>query len=440
MLHSPLVMHLDLSADQLVSALLRLSASQPVCILDSSGVSHLGSHLLIAGVDPVQTIEADGAPSVTLETFDALLASGLAAFFTISYGLGRKIHGFSDFKTGRDSEPDLFMSLFDVLIVHDYDTGKTRLVGNSERFASLSEELYAADSHLDVPNTARSVVISDFSRRDYLRAIEEIKEKIRSGDTYQTNLTHRLSATLPVEMTPERIFENLRSGHPAPFSAFIRRTDSTVISASPERFFRIESGTITTSPIKGTRQRGRTEPEDEELRTELLASVKDRAENTMIVDLLRNDLGRVCEYGSVHVDNLCELEEHPSLYHLVSTISGRMCPGTKHSEVVRALFPCGSITGAPKISTMRIIDEVEHSPRGLSMGAIGYYIPSNTFGIREVLDTSVAIRTMVVRDRTATFNVGGGILIDSDPEKEYEETLTKATALLNAIKGTLESS
>lgn len=218
-----------------------------------------------------------------------------------------------------------------------------------------------------------------------------------------------------------------------------------MISASPERFFKCHSPSvsegdsptlsferITTSPIKGTRKRGKTSEEDAALRNELLASKKDRAENTMIVDLLRNDLGRVCEYGSVEVEKLCEIEEHPSLFHLVSTVAGNLRPGTKFSDILKALFPCGSITGAPKISTMRIIDEIEPSSRGLSMGAIGYHIPRG-FELEPTLDLSVAIRTMVIRDQTATFNVGGGIVIDSDPESEYEETLTKAKALLAAI-------
>jgi para-aminobenzoate synthetase len=157
----------------------------------------------------------------------------------------------------------------------------------------------------------------------------------------------------------------------------------------------------------------------------------------MIVDLLRNDLGRVCEFGSVHVEALCELEVHPSLFHLVSTITGKLREKVKPSEILAALFPCGSITGAPKISTMRIIDEIEDEPRGLSMGAIGYRVPGDGFGMPETIDTSVAIRTMVITGSKATFNVGGGIVAESDPLTEYEETITKARSLLDAINGSL---
>jgi anthranilate/para-aminobenzoate synthase component I len=227
----------------------------------------------------------------------------------------------------------------------------------------------------------------------------------------------------------------LRRDHPAPFGAFIKRANSTVVSASPERFFTVDrtTQTISTSPIKGTRPRGKTTAEDEALRNQLLTSEKDRAENVMIVDLLRNDIGRVCEFGSVEVEKLCDLEEHPTLFHLVSTINGKLRADVTFSDILKAVFPCGSITGAPKISTMRIIDGIEPSPRGLSMGAIGYYVPGETFGLPETIDLSVAIRTMVIRDRTATFNVGGGIVIDSDPEKEFDESLLKAKALLAAI-------
>ena len=240
-----------------------------------------------------------------------------------------------------------------------------------------------------------------------------------------------MSAKLPDELTPEQVFWRLRRDHPAPFSAFIKRRSSTVVSASPERFFRIEDGKITASPVKGTRPR--TGADDDRMRRDLVASEKDIAENTMIVDLLRNDLGRVCEFGSVRVEKLCDLEEHPTLFHLVSTISGQLRPNVKPSDTLRALYPCGSITGAPKISTMRMIDEIEPVPRGLSMGAIGYCVPSDNFGLPKSIDLSVAIRTMVIRDRIATFNVGGGIVIDSDAENEYEESLTKAKALLSAI-------
>ncbi len=448
---------LDLSADKLVSALLSLAAREHVSILDSCGVGHLGSHLLIAAIDPVEIFEiSNDNPDKTLQLLDELLTGGTAAIFTLSYDLGRKMLRVGCFEDRFQSpEPDVFVACFDVLIIHDYETGMTKLVGNRARFDAIERKLRPEISDLKFETGKHFVAVtSNFSKFEYLAAIESIKESIRDGVTYQTNLTQQLTAQLPNELTPEFTFARLRRDHPAPFSAFIKRLDSTVISASPERFFSVRKGknttvsecadsmVITTSPIKGTRPRGNDDLTDDLLRHELLTSPKDLAENTMIVDLLRNDLGRVCEYGSVKVKKLCELEEHPTLFHLVSTINGDLISGAKPSDILRALFPCGSITGAPKISTMRIIDEIEPTPRGLSMGAIGYYLPENFDDsdsclqpLVSCLDLSVAIRTMVIRDQMATFNVGGGIVIDSDPESEYAETLTKAKALLNAIGG-----
>ncbi len=393
---------IDMTADELVSALLNLASGESVCILDSCGIGHLGSHLLIAGLEPVETIEiTNDSCAETLRVLDETLTGGSAAIFTISYDFGLKLLGIDTRKTPFSSHPetDVFLSRFDTLIIHDYNAGATSIAGNPEKFELIQQKL-----------TANIGV----RKRHF----------------------------------PETIFERLRRDHPAPFSAFIKRVDSTVVSASPERFFCVDHHhrTITTSPIKGTRRRGETAEEDETLRQELLTSTKDRAENTMIVDLLRNDLGRVCEYGSVRVEKLCDLEEYPTLFHFVSTVSGDLHRDSKFSDILKAVFPCGSITGAPKISTMGIIEEIETADRGLSMGAIGYYIPNPksqvpvlTLGLGlGTWDLNVAIRTMVIRDNTATFNIGGGIVIDSDPESEYEETLTKAKALLSAINGKFE--
>jgi len=429
-------MQVDISADEIVSALLKLAATETVCLLDSCGVGHLGSHLLIAGIEPISVAEvSNNDPAKTLALLDAATAAELASIFTISYDLGEKLIHIRQPERD-DQEPDLFLAQFDTLIIHDYNAGTTMLVGNGERFEAIKAKLIAnagkfsrAIANVDVE------VCSNFTKAEYLAAIEEIKEQIRDGNTYQANLTQRLTAKLPQDLMGEVIFNRLRRDHPAPFAAFIKRTDSTVVSASPERFFKIDGATrkITTSPIKGTRPRGENAEQDRALRHDLLTSEKDRAENTMIVDLLRNDIGRVCEFGSVNVEKLCDLEEHPTLFHLVSTISGRLRNDVAFPDVLKAVFPCGSITGAPKISTMRIIDEIEPAPRGLSMGAIGYYVPDGTFGLPATVDLSVAIRTMVIRDQVATFNLGGGITIDSDPETEYDEALLKAKALLAAL-------
>lgn len=471
MIKSRLVHKIDISADNLISSLLHLSETETVCILDSCGVGHLGSHLMIAGIDPVETLEiSNDDTEQTLAVIDEKIGGDFACLFTLAYDFGMKLLGIQprvkEFST--PTEPDLFLARFDALVIHDYDNGVTKVVGNIEKHASIVNKLVTniCNFESEISNSP-ATISSNFSKAEYLAAIETIKEHIRSGNTYQTNLTQQLTANLPCDITPQQIFYRLRRDHPAPFAAFIKRLDSTVISASPERFFRITEGgnptiregasvpNISTSPIKGTRPRGQNAAEDTAFRNELLTSTKDRAENTMIVDLLRNDLGRVCEYGSVRVEKLCDLEEHPTFFHLVSTVSGELSANVKFSEILRALFPCGSITGAPKISTMRIVDEIETVNRGLSMGTIGYYVPGRKAQVQSpkskvptnvlsweiglgTFDLSVAIRTMVVRENTARFNVGGGIVIDSDPESEYDETLTKAKALLNAIGASLE--
>lgn len=418
---------LDISANDLVDRLLSAD-DEGVCILDSCGIGHLNSHLLLAGISPAEVITAND-PFTALRELDRVVKGDLAAIFTLSYDLGNLIQGVS---TTRDSdEPLAFFATFDDLVVHDYDAGSTKILPNPVSGSRLARQLMTGRSLIEEQVSAVSAR-TILSRSEYLQNIETIKEEIRMGNTYQTNVTRRIEAQLGIESSPAAIFKRLRSRNPAPFSAYIRRPGSTVISASPERFFRIENDAISASPIKGTRPRGRDVFEDERLKDELLNSEKDRAENTMIVDLLRNDLGRVCEFGSVEVESLCQIEEHPSLFHLVSTIHGNLRSDLKFSDILRALFPCGSITGAPKLSTMRIIDRLEQTPRGLSMGAIGYYIPAS-FGLGETIDLSVAIRTMVIRDQSASFNVGGGIVIDSDPAKEWDETVTKSRALLDAL-------
>lgn len=437
MLESALVREITLSADELVSALLTLAETETVCILDSCGVGYLDSHLLIAGLSPIKVLEIrDASGESVLRQFEDLLAGDYATIFTLSYGLGQKLAGIAS-KFHNDAEPDLFAAQFAALLIHDYRDGATRLVGDKRFFNEICRTIHDTAKSRIATDGQVAEVTSNFTRAAYLAAIATIKERIRDGDTYQTNLTRQLAARLDDPATAARIFAKIRRDHPAPFSALLKRPGSTVISASPERFFKVSRGNICTSPIKGTRPRGGSPHDDGRLKQDLLTSRKDIAENTMIVDLLRNDLGRVCEYGSVKVEQLCQLEEHPTYFHLVSTISGTLRQDVSVSDILRALFPCGSITGAPKISTMRIIDEIETAARGLSMGAIGYHIPGHGFGIDETLDLSVAIRTMVVRDHTATFNVGGGIVIDSEPGQEWEETLTKARALLDALNGRL---
>ncbi|MBL8183630.1 MAG: aminodeoxychorismate synthase component I [Blastocatellia bacterium] len=427
---------LDITIGQLFDSLSLICNVPGFSVLDSCGVGHLGSHLLIIGVDPVENYELEGTAESVLERTEQLIGRfGLAAVLTLSYDFGLKINGITKRPKGfrTSSEPDLFIAAFECLIVHDYDTGVTIISGNESRFDRIECLLLDSATPHPKPITEPGTVTSNFDKQSYIDAVEMIKEFIRSGDTYQTNLTQQLTVEVPIGLTAFEIFKRLRAQHPAPFGAFIERGGSSVVSASPERFFRIADNSVTTSPIKGTIRRGADLDEDQRLRSELMASEKDRAENTMIVDLLRNDLGRICTYGSVKVESLCDVEEHPSLFHLVSTISGELRSNVSFSEIIRAVFPCGSITGAPKIRTMEIIDQIETADRGLSMGSIGIYIPEGFPGLEPAIQLNVAIRTMVIKDKRAVFNVGGGIVIDSDPECEFAESMLKAAALLSAI-------
>jgi para-aminobenzoate synthetase component 1 len=277
------------------------------------------------------------------------------------------------------------------------------------------------------PLTGVAGVTSNFDRPGYLAAVRRIIEYLHAGDCFQVNLAQRLLA--PVTLPPLELHYRLRQCNPAPFAAFFAVDDDcAVVSASPERFLRVHQREVETRPIKGTRPRGATSAEDASQRADLLASAKDWAENVMIVDLLRNDLGRVCRYGSVCVPALCHLETHPTVHHLVSEVRGVLGEGCGPVDLLRAAFPGGSVTGAPKIRAMEIIAELEPTARGPYCGSLGY------LGFDGSMDTNILIRTFTVGRGWVQFPVGGGIVADSVPEREYEETLHKAAGLLRALE------
>lgn len=473
----PIVQEIDFDAEKILTALFSLGNERCLTILDSGKTDGNGAKLLIAGYDPFLLIQSNnGRCSVEniregkIENFSGnvlkILDEKLSEFFlvnsntfpkkfaggciaTLSYDLGFQFEEsiLPRYLKRKHEEPDTFFAFYDTFIVYDYSNGKSFIVscGTDERVKEIEDQLYEnyksvsfngenlvyEFESIDTQSMTEVGITSNFTRLEYENAVERIKEYIAAGDIYQANLTQQMSYELPQNVTAEKIFKRLRYIHPAPFSAFIQRRNDTVISASPERFLfvrNVEDGKIVEAyPIKGTRPRGSNAEEDNRLREELLRSEKDRAENIMIVDLLRNDIGKVCKYGSVVVDELCSLHEHPSLFHLVSKVRGMLKENVKVSDLIRATFPCGSITGAPKIRAMEIIDEIEPVTRGLSMGAIGYFSFSGS------LDLNVAIRTMVIRNNVARFNVGGGIVADSIPKNEYDESLVKATALMKAL-------
>lgn len=269
------------------------------------------------------------------------------------------------------------------------------------------------------------VIHPELSRRHYLFDLEKVIAYIYAGDIYQTNLTQRFSMLWDGD--PWSLYQRLHIQNPAPFAAFLPYEDFQVLCSSPERFIRIQNGKIETRPIKGTRPRGKTDSEDKALAEELWQSPKDRAELTMIIDLERNDLGRLARFGSVKVPDLIHLEKYPTVWHLVSNVTADLPETLSPSTVIKAIFPGGSITGAPKIRAMEIIEELEPFKRGLYTGSIGY------FGFDGSWDLNIVIRTILLKSGIAYVHAGGGIVADSDPEDEYMETLAKGAALFRAL-------
>jgi para-aminobenzoate synthetase component I len=343
--------------------------------------------------------------------------------------------------------PDVVLGRYDWVIAWDHQSGATWLIsrGGAERRRMVLDRL-ASTGHRDPVRaqsaagprgTAAPAYASDaatniglrstFTHRGYLDAVAKVREYIVAGDIFQANLSQRFQARLGEPAF--ELYRRLRRRNPAPFAAYLAFDDVTVLSASPERFLRLEpDGQVETRPIKGTRPRGLGPMHDAALGRALAESVKDRAENVMIVDLLRNDLSRVCRPGTVRVPELFALEQHPTVHHLVSTVLGDLEPGADAVDLVRAAFPGGSITGAPKVRAMEIIAELEPTRRGVYCGSIGYLSATGA------MDTSIVIRTFVLRDGELYFQAGGGIVADSDPELEYRETLDKAAGLIETLR------
>ncbi|KLU61196.1 aminodeoxychorismate synthase component 1 [Peptococcaceae bacterium CEB3] len=306
-----------------------------------------------------------------------------------------------------------------------------RLTSLLESFRPGREDDTPPDIPTAAPAAARTVA-AGVSKADYLADLEKVIDYIFAGDIYQANLSQRFS--LPFDGDPWALYHKLHRGNPSPFAAFLPYDAFQILSSSPERFISIDpGGEIETRPIKGTRPRGTSPSQDKDLADELFHSAKDRAELTMIIDLERNDLGRVCEFGSVHVPDLIRLEKYPTVWHLVSTVKGRLRENLSPADIIRAIFPGGSITGAPKIRAMEIIEELEPFKRGIYTGSIGY------LGFDGSWDLNIAIRTIVLSGRTAYLQAGGGIVADSVPAAEYEETLDKAAALFRALGGQLKA-
>ena len=301
-----------------------------------------------------------------------------------------------------------------------------------ERIAHIADKMYEAAgadaTAFDQKNGARSgPLISNLTQAEFESMVKRCKEYIAAGDIYQTNLSQRFSAPINGADTL-RLYKILRQVNPSPFAAYLDFNDLQLISSSPERLIRLHEGEVDTRPIAGTRRRGTDHVETRELSVELLTNEKERAEHIMLLDLERNDLGKVCDYGSVSVDEMMVVEDYSHVIHIVSNVRGTLTHGKDAFDLVRAVFPGGTITGVPKVRCMEIIDELEPVARGPYTGSIGYISNAGD------MDLNIVIRTFVVKDGQAHIQVGAGIVADSDPSREYFETLQKAEALKKALE------
>ncbi|GEP03662.1 aminodeoxychorismate synthase component I [Methylobacterium oxalidis] len=337
---------------------------------------------------------------------------------------------------------DIALNLYDTVLAIDHEAGTCRLVATGlpetdpgRREARARARLSAFADALATPPPPRPAQPRDklawhsnFTRQTYEQAVEKVRDYIRAGDIYQANIAQRFTAALPPGFDPFALYQRLRETNPATFGAYLAFEGLSVASSSPERFLKLDGRHVETRPIKGTVRRVPDPEADRALGEALQANAKERAENIMIVDLLRNDLSRICEPHSVRVPTLCGLESYASVHHLVSVVTGTLREGLDALDLVAATFPGGSITGAPKLRAMDIITEIEGDAREIYCGAIG------RIGFDGSLDTSIAIRTVFMDEATAVLQAGGGVTLLSEPGPEYEETLTKAARVFQAFE------
>jgi len=349
----------------------------------------------------------------------------------LGYDLGRRFEHLASQAEADIGMPELAIGIYDWAVVVDHERRRAWLVGQG-RDAKTFDEWEALQRRVESGSSAVlpafevvSAVEASFDSDTYADAFRAIQDHIRRGDCYQVNLTQRFTARARGDAW--HAYLQLRQINPAPFSAYLKHPAGTILSSSPERFLRLKGGHVQTRPIKGTRPRDADKARDQRLSHDLAASAKDRAENVMIVDLLRNDLGKSCVPGSIHASKLFSVESFASVHHLVSTVEGRLRPDQHAVDLIRGCFPGGSITGAPKLRSMQIIEALEPYRRSVYCGAIGY------IGFDGDMDTNVAIRTLLKADDRIHAWAGGGIVADSVLEAEYQESFDKAAALLAVL-------
>lgn len=401
---------------------------------------------LVDDGDAIRLSDAAGVHDVAADPFDLLrdllarpvaplpdipFAGGALGFW--GYDLARRYHPLPARDADPAAVPWMAVGIYDWAIIIDHQTQAARLVSRlrypeaEQHLARLVQQLQAGTAEAaGKPFKVTGEVRANLAAPEYRRAFDAVQHYLHQGDCYQVNLARRFSA--PAEGDAYPAYLALRRNSPAPFSAFLDWPCAQILCASPERFLQVQGGHVQTKPIKGTRPRHADPAEDARLADDLRTHPKDRAENLMIVDLLRNDLGKNCVAGSVQTSALFELESYANVHHLVSTVRGELAPGRDALDLLRDCFPGGSITGAPKLRAMEIIEELEPHGRGVYCGAIGYV------GFDGAMDTNIAIRTLVHSGGEVRCWAGGGIVADSEWAAEYQETEDKAAALLELLR------
>lgn len=408
-----------------------LAAYPSATLVTRGGMSEIrrGARVWLSPADPFallrELLDADGAASALPFT------GGAIGYF--GYDLARRLERLSPHGGDAANLPELAVGIYDWAVLVDHARRQSWLVSAGRDAASARrwDRLHALFSNPPPPRArppfrVHGRIVASFSAADYGRAFQRIQRYIRAGDCYQVNLAQRFDAVASGDAW--LAYQALRQLNPAPFSAYLHHPAVRVLSSSPERFLAVRQGRVESKPIKGTRPRAADPRADAELARALRASDKDRAENLMIVDLLRNDLGKVCRPGTVAVPCLFEVESYTNVHHLVSTVRGELAAGGDAIGLLRAAFPGGSITGAPKLRAMQIIDELEPHRRGVYCGAIGW------LGFNGDMDTNIAIRTLVRDDTRIRCWAGGGIVADSDVEEEYRECFDKAKPMLRLLR------
>ncbi|MFR9720485.1 aminodeoxychorismate synthase component I [Aeromonas diversa] len=431
--HQSWAMLLDSAGEPGVDNRFDILVADPLATLESRGTTtriRCGLQDEASGDDPLTLLahwqEQLLGPLQTDDTSPLPFTGGALGLF--GYDLGRRFERLPSQAKADLALPDMAVGIYDWALIRDHQAGITQLVvqGDKAQWQARHDWLMRQEEAAAPPFALTTPWLSNMTRQEYEEKFDAIQEYLRAGDCYQINLTQRFAAGYRGDEW--QAYLRLCQGNRAPFSAFLRLPQAAILSLSPERFLRLAGRTVETKPIKGTRARHPDPERDAAAAVELSHAPKDRAENLMIVDLLRNDIGRVCTPGTVSVPHLFTIESFPAVHHLVSTIRGELAAGYSAVDLLRACFPGGSITGAPKIRAMEIIEELEPVRRNAYCGSIGYLSQNGQ------MDTSITIRTLIAEADHLYCWAGGGIVADSEVASEYQETFDKLSRILPLLE------